>query len=181
MSAIDVVRKYFSRKEIKRIVKENIRTRAFPNYNKIQNIAIIFDSDEDEENRWLTKMTERFRRDGKNLYLWGKLKKKSPQSAIRLENRLFGNSELNEYGIPTSDLLDEFGVRVYDMIIGLYDGENYPLDALLASGKATFKASSHRNIADIADLQIEMSDHKGDRGFLLNQILFYLDSIQTKD
>ena len=180
MSILKNIKRFFAKREISKSIKVNKRGAHFPKYSDVKTVMLLFRSDVDEDNSKMKKYAKKLEADGKKVYMWGVIDKKEAESTQRAEYRLFGESELNEYDLPCDKLVDEFRNNSYDMMIALYCNEELALDYLLSHGRADFKVSAYKEEGAVSDLMIAVQEGK-DEEYLLNQILFYVRNVQSKD
>lgn len=180
MSILKNVKRFFAKREISKAIKANKRTARFPKYSDVKSVMLLFRSDVEEKNARIKEYAKKIEADGKKVYMWGIIDKKEAEATQRAEYRLFGDSELNEFDLPCNKLVEEFRNNSYDMMIALYCNEELALDYLLSHGRADFKVSAYKEEGAVSDLMIAIQDSK-DEEYLLNQILFYVRNVQSKD
>ena len=180
MSLISKIKHHFAVKELKKAITSRRRRAIFPAYSDVKSVLILFKSDKDETNESIRNCGRLFEQDGKKVYYWGLIDKKEPVSAIRQEYRLFGLKELNEFGLPNKNLIDELRIYDYDIVIAAYLTEELALDYLLANSRSKFKASVSKKYVQLSDLMIATNSDT-DELELTRQILFYIKGIQSKD
>lgn len=183
------------KREIEKALQDNQRRRPeFPNMERIKSVLFIFRSgvrsydltasegSDVEQNVFLNKVIEEFRKRGVHTYAWGYVaEKKETDSAKRKEFRLFGRNSLNAFGIPDKALMEEFkAVGTVDLVMNL-DLENLlPLDYLYTMSKGRFKVSGEKPYVGMSDLVIKLDKDECKPQILHDQALHYLNTIKPK-
>ena len=180
MSILKNLKRFFAKREISKSIKANKRTARFPKYSDVKSVMLLVRSDVEEKKARIKEYAKKIEADGKKVYMWGIIDKKEAEATQRAEYRLFGDSELNEFDLPCNKLVEEFRNNNYDMMIALYCNEELALDYLLSHGRADFKVSAYKEEGAVSDLMIAVEDDK-DEEYLLEQILFYVRNVQSKD
>ncbi len=179
MEIIQKIKSFLAARQIKRVVAQ-ARLTHFPDFEQVKNILILFQSDENEENKLIRNMVASLKEMGKKTVAWGYVDKKEIKTPIMPDFRLFANKDISFFGVPSLELKNEFLVGKYDITILLTTSDIVPLDYFFALSKSPFKASKTKTVKGISDFMIEL-DPKQDEQFLFDQILFYLQSIQAKN
>ncbi len=179
MKIINDLKDYLAKKQIKKVLAFQNRNTYYPDFKSVKCILILFKSEEDEKNPFIRKVISDLKNGGKKVCVWGLLEKDEPKTPLLPDFRLFGKSELGFARIPNKELTDEFMNSEYDMVIQLYNKENYALDYLLAQARSQFKVSAYKPYKGIADLMIGI-DPEAEVEFLYEQIMHYITSIQAK-
>lgn len=197
MKFVDNLKDYLAQKSIRKVLAFQNRHIYYPDFKSIKNILILFESDYNEKNKFIRSIVADLKAQGKKVTVWGYLDKKETSAAVLPEYRLFANKELTFYGIPNPQLIEEFLIGEYDMVIQLSVNDIYALDFLLAQAKAPFKVSKvkeqYKGISDFMialdvpqESEIQEVDEDApavepvDAKFLYEKIIFYLNSIQAK-
>lgn len=179
MSFLENIKKYLAVRSIDKVLLTQKRNSYYPDFKSIKSILILFKSEENEKNKFIREIIADLKNKGKKVTVWGYLDKKVTETAVLPDFRLFSNSELTFYKIPTPLLTDEFTHVEYDMVILLSNMDILPLDYLLAQANSQFKVSKTKSYKGISDFMINV-DESADEDYLYKQILFYLESIKAK-
>lgn len=196
MSLLGDIRSYLGHREIEKIIAEGRRRPVIPDMEKLRSILILFRSgvraydcsvaeDKDpEENAYIQKLSNEFRKKGVHVYAWGYVEeKKETQTPRRKEYRLFGKGELKKInGLPTKELTEEFdAVGIVDLVVDLDLENKAPLDFLLARSRGRLKVSGMKSYANISDFVIKLEKDMNKPQVFYEQAMFYLNSIKGKN
>lgn len=175
-------KKYIAKKIIlKEIEKQiSIRSYGFCPLSSVKTVLLLAESDEDEKNQELHAFKEQLKAEGKKVIVWAFANKKEILSPIFPEFRLFSLSDLSWFGLPKRELVDQFEAIETDLVISLDMNDSLVLDFLLAKSKAKMKVSKEKGMKQIANFMLSIGNDDN-RKYFFEQVLFYLNSIQTKN
>lgn len=175
-------KKYIAKKIIlKEIEKQtSIRSYGFCPLSSVKTVLLLAESDEDEKNQELHAFKEQLKAEGKKVIVWAFANKKEILSPIFPEFRLFSLSDLSWFGLPKRELVDQFEAIETDLVISLDMNDSLVLDFLLAKSKAKMKVSKEKGMKQIANFMLSIGKDDN-RKYFFEQVLFYLNSIQTKN
>ncbi|MBQ5778663.1 MAG: hypothetical protein IIW13_01595 [Paludibacteraceae bacterium] len=176
------LKKYIAKKIIlKEIEKQtSIHSYGFCPLSSVKTVLLLAESDEDEKNQELHAFKEQLKAEGKKVIVWAFANKKEILSPIFPEFRLFSLSDLSWFGLPKCELVDQFEAIETDLVISLDMNDSLVLDFLLAKSKAKMKVSKEKGMKQIANFMLSIGKDDN-RKYFFEQVLFYLNSIQTKN
>lgn len=176
------LKKYIAKKIIlKEIEKQtSIHSYGFCPLSSVKTVLLLAESDEDEKNQELHAFKEQLKAEEKKVIVWAFANKKEILSPIFPEFRLFSLSDLSWFGLPKRELVDQFEAIETDLVISLDMNDSLVLDFLLAKSKAKMKVSKEKGMKQIANFMLSIGKDNN-RKYFFEQVLFYLNSIQTKN
>ncbi|VBB48588.1 conserved hypothetical protein [uncultured Paludibacter sp.] len=195
------INQYIYKQRLKKFLAETQREKRFVNYDNAKSIIILFESDFMEKNRFVKRVIEQFKAEGKKVSAWGYLNKKEVASAILPDFRILNKKTCDWTERPQSDFLRELAENEYDLLIDLTVNEFLPLKYVLLYAKAACKTGIYKNDDDLLDFKLQIPENEikapmelreenadeteeellVDEHFIFNQIIFYLKTIQTND
>ena len=175
-------KKYIAKKIIlKEIEKQtSIHSYGFCPLSSVKTVLLLAESDEDEKNQELHAFKEQLKAEEKKVIVWAFANKKEILSPIFPEFRLFSLSDLSWFGLPKRELVDQFEAIETDLVISLDMNDSLVLDFLLAKSKAKMKVSKEKGMKQISNFMLSIGKDDNIKYFF-EQVLFYLNSIQTKN
>ncbi|MDR1679007.1 MAG: hypothetical protein LBR81_04440 [Prevotellaceae bacterium] len=179
MSLIQKIKNYLADRQIKKVLSTQKRVGVYPDFDKVKTILILFKSDLNEKNLFVRTIMEDLKKHGKKVSAWGLIDKKDTELPVFIDYRLITSKELSFNGLPNDSIAGELAHTEYDMVIQLCCDDLLALDYLLAVARSPFKISKLKPYKGISDFMLEINE-KADEKYMLEQILFYLNSIQPK-
>ncbi len=201
---MQVLKRYFFNKTLKKQLSESLNTKAFIPYNKAKSVLILFESDLNEENNHIKNMIKQLTDDGKKVVAWGFISAKAVKSIITPDFMLFNKNSFNWYGKPNPELIEQIEAQSFDLLIDLSYNRICQLLYVGLFSKAHFKIGSNQSDIQLFDFtintdlfvnnlieEIGVSENEEAKNeelikqelseFLFEQIIFYLKKIETKD
>ncbi len=177
-------------KIFRNINKRTQRSSAvFPAWERVQRVAILFESDRAEGNVDIQDIILQLRRMGKEVTAWGYAHKETIYTAAGTCFRILGKEDVNCWGKPSKAVLDVWQAQTFDVLIDLTTEPCVPMQYLALYAPVTFKAGRKVDIVPyLHDFMVDMPSAKPTqeqtdtpRMALYKQILYYLQTIQTND
>ncbi len=177
----------------KRFQKINRRTErreaTFPCWERAQHVALLFESDTAEGNVDIQDIILQLRRMGKEVTAWGYAPKKTIYTAAGTCFRILGKEDVNCWGKPRKAVLDVWQAQRFDVLLDLTTRACVPVEYLALYAPAMFKAGRKVEIVPyVHDFMVDMPRIKRSkeqtatpRTMLYEQVLYYLQTIQTND
>lgn len=192
--------KYFIFKRILISASKNQkREKSFVNYNKAQNVLILFESNLTEKNREIKVIMNKLEHDNKKVTAWGFVNKKNVISPILPNYHIFNQADFNFLGQPSGNLIEKVKEMEVDLLLDLTTSQILPFQYLTHYSLASFKVGMKKGDIQPYDFMMDFSKfkHKNpsdmdpeesleefiefDARFLYNQFIFYLKNIETRD
>ncbi len=108
MAILENIKKYLAVKSIQKVLANQDRESHYPDFSSTKSLLILFESEENEKNKFIRSIVSDLKNQGKKVTVWGYLDKKVTETAVLPDFRLFCNSELNFFKIPKPLLTEEF-------------------------------------------------------------------------
>lgn len=166
------------------------RERSFVNYEKAHSILLLFESDLSEKNTEIKNIISELSDSGKKVTAYGFVNKRNTITPIYSGFRILHSKDCNLVRIPSVGILKEIQESHYDLLIDLSTRKVLPLSYIALYSNAKCKAGMQKEGPEFFDFMLDLShadmEHQTNSdgmgsGFLYNQIIFYLKSIQTND
>ncbi len=162
---------------------------AFPDWQHVQRVALLFESDRAEGNTDIQEIILQLHRAGKEVTAWGYAPKYTIYTATGSRFRILGKEDTNCFGKPNKDILHLWQTQYFDVLLDLTTAPCVPLQYLALTAAATFKAGRktpfvpylHDFMVDMPSVKPTKEQTDTPRTALYKQILHYLQTIQTSD
>lgn len=190
MGMFEKIIRYVFRKRMKNYKIVEQRERRFVKYENARNILLLFESDEMEKNPDIRRIIQKLITDGKKVSAWGFVDKKMINTAILPDFKILNKKETDFLQKPHESFIRELENTNYDLMIDLTENEIIPLQYVALYANVGLKAGVKRINYELYDFLIDMETISSqteenlveiNAGFIYNQIIFYLKSIQTSD
>lgn len=176
MKLLENFRYFLFRRNLRRQAVRHVR---FPDWNKVQNVLIIYESDYTEDNALIKEIVRTMWQENRNVVTWGFVNKKNITSPILPQSRILGARDLTFWGDLTEEAKQDLTRQAYDVLIDLTQQPCLPLHYSTLYANSRFKVGRH--IEDgLHDLLIEMEPNESIEP-LYKQIIHYLGTIQSND
>lgn len=186
----DKIIRYVFSKRIKSHQLEEQRERRFVKYENARSVLLLFESDEMEKNPGIRKIIQNLTSDGKKVSAWGYVNKKQINTAILPDYKILNKKDTDFFQRPNESFIRELENSTYDLLIDITENEIIPLQYIALYANVGLKTGVKRNNSEIYDFLIDMESTSNqteesfvevNAGFIYNQIIFYIKSIQTSD
>ena len=184
------LRQYFFVKYATKFIKANVRDSRFVNYENAKTILVLFESDYSEKNILIRRIIQNLIKDGKKVCAWGYIEKKEITTAILPDFRILHHKDTDIYKKPKVSYLNELDDMEFDLLIDLSVNEILTLQYIALHANAFCKTGVVKNKLKIFDFGLNLDNVNGNDEnemvdinprYILDHIIFYLKSIQTKD
>lgn len=160
--------------------KEKLSQHAFPRWDKVQSVLLLFESDLTEKNLHIKQLVKELQQEGKDVTAWGYVDSKNAISAILRDYRILSRRDTNLFEKPKEAHLKDLRHTHFDLVIDLSQHDVLALKYLLMYADADFKAGRQTEEPYLADFMV-MTNGNDDPAFLYDQVLYYLKNIQSND
>lgn len=152
---------------------------AFPDYENVRSVLILFESDPLEKNTAILELRDRLLQEDKDVVLWGFAPKKEIASLILPQRRILGLGDQTFWGGLREDVISDLQGRRYDLMIDLTQQPCLPLRYAALYARADFKAGLPHT-QGISHFILNTPPQENGV-FLFNQIIHYLKCIRSND
>lgn len=171
------LKEYIFNYRLKRHLKGNT---LFPKLHRVRTVLLLFESDIMEKNLRIKQLQKELSAQGKEVTAWGYVDRKDGQTAILPAYRVLCRKDINLIGCPKTECLNQLRKQHFDLVIDLSLRSVLPLRYLLMEARTDFRAGRQTEEPYLSDLMITLQE-KNDETYLLQQIMHYLNNIQTTD
>ncbi len=181
MNYIKKLRIYIGAFLLKQKIKNKKRTPVICNLKQAKDIGIVFNSANKNDIKTIKKFESFCKQSNIKLDILGYCnEKKSEDTLIGDSNHHYINvKDFNWFFQPKNSLIEHFSQTPYDILINLYQEEEFPIEYILKCSIAKFKVGcSHLNNA-MHDMMIDVTKKQGDSDYLYEQIMHYLDILNN--
>ena len=182
MQAPIFIQNYYQNKIIKNLPLTNMPKKEVVNLNEANHIGIVYYLDDDKTYRLISDFVKNLQAKDKSVKAIGFVKDKylTKRYLPKLSYDFFYEKDLNWYGRPHGNYVDEFVRTDFDILIDLSNGDVFPIRYLLSRARAKTKIGlfNEKN-KELLDLFIK-TDNYSDIKLLINQIEYYLSIINKK-
>lgn len=187
---LTLLRQYIFKKRIEPFLANNKRERVFINYARAKTILLLFESHFSEKNPETKRIIESLTNDGKKVVAVGYVEKKALISPIYPEFIIFNQHSTDFFRKPKSIEISEVLSHEYDLLIDITQHECIPLMYVSLYANAKCKAGMKKFIYNLNDFSVDIQQYLTENQitadelphtFLFDQIIFYLNNIQTTD
>jgi hypothetical protein len=140
--------------------------------NEAKTIALVFDATKNDTRKIVESFAQKLRNKGKKVTLFAYINIKEKPS---MPFKFFNKKEVNWFGIPKGETVQQFLNDTFDMLYCLFNGENLPLEYIGALAQAHFKVGPYTHDLIRYDLMIDTQND--DLQEFIHQIEFYLTKI----
>lgn len=152
---------------------------AFPRYENIRSVFILYESDWMEKNPSIKEMRDLLLADDKDVVMWGYVQKKEVTTAILPQSRILGEKNTTFTDALTDTTLNDLQRRRYDLLIDLTQHYCRPLHYAAMQVRADFKTGMHV-VDGIHHFMVDAQPQENGR-YLFDQIIYYLQQIKSND
>lgn len=169
------IKNIFYKSAVNSAVKSARNTkREMLNIDLAKKVGIIFNATKTNDVITVTQFTDKLKKENKEVYILGYQDRKLKEET---DSRLFDNKNVNWYGLPNDEKINEFQRKNLDILICAFEEECLPLEYIAATSKAKFRVGVFsKSKTNYFELMINIKKEQG-LSFLLNQILHFLKVI----
>ena len=165
------VREYFLQKMINKIdLRRNTVT-----YESAQSIGIIFDATDLDHRETVIRFSKELKAKNKKVKLLGFFNNK--QEVSNFPFKAFNKNDIDWLMRPKGEAVEYFMNFNFDLLIGIYEGNNLPLEYIAALSKAHLRVGPYTDNTYCYDLMIDTD--KRDLENYINQVEFYLKRMNS--
>ncbi len=165
------VREYFLQKMLRNI---DLRRKAVT-YDSAESIGILFDATELKNRETVIQFSKDLKQKGKKVKLLGFFNNK--QEVGNFPFKAFNKNEVDWLMRPKSESAISFVNIPFDLMIGIYEGNNLPLEYIAALSKAHLRVGPYTDNTYCYDLMIDTEKRNLDH--YINQVEFYLNRMNS--
>ena len=165
------VREYFLQKLIRKI---DLKRRAVT-YESAQTVGILFDATELSQRDAVLQFSKKLKEKNKRVKLLGFFNNK--QDVNNYSFKAFNKNEVDWLMRPKSEAVEYFNRNTFDLLIGIYQGDNLPLEYIAALSKAHLRVGPYTDNTYCYDLMIDTN--KRDLEDFIKQLEFYLSRMNS--
>ena len=165
------VREYFLQKMINKI---DLRRRTVT-YESAQTIGILFDATELNHREVVVDFSKDLKKRDKKVKLLGYFDNK--QQISNFPFKAFNKNDVDWLMRPKGEAVEKFMNYNFDLLIGIYEGNNLPLEYIAALSKAHLRVGPYTDNTYCYDLMID-TDKRNLKNYI-NQVEFYLNKMNS--
>ena len=166
-----MVREYFLQKMIRKI---DLR-RQTVTYNSAQTIGVLFDATELSHRERIIQFSEDLKSKDKKVKLLGFFNNK--QEVSNFPFNAFNKNDIDWLMRPKGEVVQSFMNTDFDLLIGVYEGNNLPLEYIAALSKAHLRVGPYTDNIYCYDLMIDTDKQNLDN--YISQMEFYLKRLNS--
>ncbi len=166
---------------LKHKLKKRKRTPIICNLGQAKNIGLLFNSDIHADRETVKKLESFLKQENKTIEVLGYSNiKKNDNPLIGDKNHHYVyTNDFNWFYKPKNELINQFILNDYDILIDLYQDEEFPVEYMVKTSNAKFKVGCAHLDKGLHDLMIDVSKKKGDSLYLSEQLKHYLSIINN--
>lgn len=166
-----LVREYFLQKMIRKI---DLR-RQTVTYNSAQTIGILFDATELNHRERVLQFSKDLKAKDKKVKLLGFFNNK--QEVTNFPFKAFNKNDIDWLMRPKGEVIQSFMNADFDLLMGIYEGKNLPLEYIAALSKAHLRVGPYTDNIYCYDLMIDTDRQNLDN--YISQMEFYLKRLNS--
>ncbi len=166
---------------LKQKLKKKKRTPVICNLKQARDIGIVFNSTIDNDRQTVKKLESFFKELKITVEVMGYSNRNKNGDTLIGDSHhhyLYAN-DLNWYYEPKGDTVDHFMQTPFDILIDLYQDEEFPIEYILKMSNAKFKVGCAHLDKGLHDMMIDVSKKKGDSAYLIENIKHYLSILNN--
>ncbi len=163
----------------RRCAKVTPRLSAYPSYDHVRSVFVLFESEWQERNADIKKLVARLQNDGKKVVAWGYCPKKDILSPILPEHRILGTSSVNLFGGVKKIVLQDLSRMQFDLLLDLTLNPVLPLQYVALYARADFKIGCRLN-ERLYNMTVPASPNTTPE-YMFGQMIHYLQTIKSAD
>jgi len=166
---------------LKQKLKKQKRTPIICNINQAKTIGLIFNCTIDADRQTVRDLESFFRQSNKTVEVLGysNVKKNGDPLIGDANHHYIYCNDFNWFFKPKNELIDNFISNQYDILIDLYQDEEFPVEYMLKLSRAKFKVGCAHLDKGLHDLMIDVSKKKGDSSYLSEHLKHYLSILNN--
>lgn len=160
--------------------KQHRQAKAFPDYQKVKSILLLFNSDKQEANLAVQSIIRSLFHEGRQVDALGYINKPTAITAASPHYRIMSRRDITCLGKPKKEVRQQLEQKHYDLLIDLTLSPTLPLQYAAIMAQADFKTGRQTAKPYPYDFMIQLQGNE-DAAYLYSQIRFYLQQIKTQD
>ena len=144
-------------------------------YESAQTIGILFDATELKHRETVLAFSKKLKERDKKVKLLGYFNNKQDVNAFPF--KAFNKTEVDWLMRPKGETCESFMNTSFDLLIGIYEGNNLPLEYITALSKAHLRVGPYTDNTYCYDLMIDTD--KRDLENYIKQVEFYLNKMNS--
>jgi hypothetical protein len=137
----DSIKLFFFKNKIQKDLASNKSIRQMINLNDAKKIGIVFDATNYNDINVIHDFKNTLRNAGKEVEIFGFIKSNEKKE----ESFLITDKDLNWYGYPIKEQVFLFSNLKLDIVFGIYNDENSPLNAIFANTQSRLRIGAFEN------------------------------------
>ncbi len=163
------IREYFLQKLIQKI---DLKRRSVT-YESAQTIGILFDATELNQREVVMQFSKKLKEKKKKVKLLGFFNNK--QEVNNYPFKAFNKNQVDWLLRPKDEVVEYFIKNTFDVLIGIYGGENLPLEYIAALSRAHLRVGPYTDNTYCYDLMFDTN--KWDSEDFIKQVEIYLNKM----
>ncbi|GAF04316.1 DUF6913 domain-containing protein [Saccharicrinis fermentans] len=166
---------------LKQKLKKKKRTPVICNLKQAKNIGIVYDTSIANNRQSVTKLESYFKELEMNIEVLGYAHVKKEENTLIGDNHhhYIYAQDFNWYYKPKNEMIEHFIQAPLDIIINLYQEEEFAIEYIIKMSNAKFKVGCAHIEESLHDLMIDVSKHKGDTEYLIENVKHYLNILNN--
>jgi Family of unknown function (DUF6913) len=144
-------------------------------YDSAQTIGVLFDATELGHREVVIQFSKELKAKNKKVKLLGFFNNK--QEVSNFPFRAFNKNDIDWLLRPKGEVVEKFINTTFDLLIGIYEGNNLPLEYIAALSKAHLRVGPYTDNTYCYDLMIDTD--KRDLKNYIKQVEFYLKKMNS--
>ena len=171
------IKNYFYKRSLEQRITQSKPQHAIINMPQVHTVGIVFDSTNPANDSAVLSFAEQLKSAGKEVELLGFVNDKKTESKPGIT--IFNRKALNWLDIPTTEPIESFAQKKFDLLLACFTGEHLTLEYLTAISNARWRVGAYaENKTGFYDMMINVGD-KTDLQYLLDQSVYFLNYIKA--
>lgn len=170
------IKHYYFQKRLLEDASKNNAQRILLNFTDTKSIGIVFDASDFGTITAVRDLELDLKQQGKKVEVFGYIN----NIEKKYEPFLITNKDLNLYGYPVKNQLFDFAKQEFDIILGIFNDLNSPLNAIFANSKAKLRIGLNINQdSSLFDILLGSTKIKTCKD-IINVLTDFLTTVKTK-
>lgn len=170
------IKNYFFQKRLNSELMDSNPKLCLMNYQDTKEIGVVFDATEMSTILVVRDFELKMKQEGKQVHVYGYMNTNDPKTDMNIVT----NKNLNWYGYPTKTTLFDFARKEFDVLLGIFNEVNSPLNAIFANSKSKLRIGLNYNQDDrLFDIMLASSKIKNSKD-IINVLTDFLTTVRTK-
>jgi len=165
MSLWKSIKQYFRKRKLQREISKRPRVASRPvHFTQARSIGILFDASQLDQRQAVVSYAEGLRTTGRQVKLLGYFDSKQEQADFTFP--FISRKQINWYGCPVGDEVDDFLDQAYEFFFFLHPVQKSYANYLAQILRAPFKVGPPEQDAHCYDLMVEIRDKQDVKKFI---------------